>query len=114
MIMDRIGIKLNEIASRFVAFSLAEAETRTYPYAVYSVDTTPVYTKDGISHYAATVEVTVYSKDLDQVDSLASKINEAVMTEMRLPPFSSWLNSSSPDCVEGIWSRKLSYTIKQR
>lgn len=113
MIQERIGIKLTEISSRFVEFSLAEAETETYPYAVYTTDITPSYTKDGIHQYEASVVVTVYAKDLDNADAIAGNIDMAIMDEMRQDGFSAWLKSSYPDCSEGIWTRELSYIIKQ-
>lgn len=110
---ETIGIKLNEIASQFVAFSLAEAETESYPYAVYTTDIAPTYTKDGVHHYDATVTLTVYALDLDTADYLADGINAAIIEQMRGDAYSARLMSSRPDCVEGIWSRELSYTIRQ-
>lgn len=114
MIKESIGIKLNGIASRFVEFSLAEAETESYPYAVYTSDIAPLYSKDGIHQYEAAVVVTIYAKDLDSADALAGKIDSAIMEEMRNDQYSARLTSSYPNCVEGIWTRELSYTIKQR
>ena len=76
MIKESIGIRLNEIASRFVEFSLAEAETESYPYAVYTTDITPLYSKDGIHQYEASVVVTIYAKDLDGADALAGEIDD--------------------------------------
>lgn len=114
MIMkESIGIKVNEIASRYVGFYLAEAETESYSYAVYTNDVTPFYTKDGVHHYESDVVITIYAQDLDKADKIAEQIHAAISAEMRNGQFSSRLRSSYPDCVEGIWSRELSYTIKQ-
>lgn len=114
MIMkESIGIKINEIASRYVDFYLAEAETESYPYAVYTNSVTPFHTKDGIHHYESNVVITIYAQDLDKADRIAEQIHAAITAEMQSGQFSSRLTSSYPDCVEGIWSRELSFTIKQ-
>lgn len=114
MIMkESIGTKVNEIGSRYVDFYLAEAETEGYPYAVYTNSVTPFHTKDGIHHYESNVVITIYALDLDKADRIAEQIHAAITAEMRSGQFSSRLTSSYPDCVEGIWSRELSYTIKQ-
>lgn len=114
MIMKEIiGIKVNEIVSRYVDFYLAEAVTETYPYAVYTNDVTPFYTKDGLHHYESNVVITIYAQDLDKADKISDQIQEAITAGMRNGQFSARLVSSYPDCVEGVWSRELSYTIKQ-
>lgn len=114
MIMkESIGIKVNEIGSRYVDFYLAEAETETYPYAVYTNDVAPFYTKDGLHHYESNVVITIYALDLDKADKISEQIQAAITAEMRNGQFSARLLSSYPDCVEDVWSRELSYTIKQ-
>ena len=114
MIMkESIGIKVNEIGSRYVDFYLAEAETERYPYAVYTNAVTPFYTKDGLHHYESNVVITIYALDLDKADQISDQIQAAISAEMRNGQFSARLLSSYPDCVEDIWYRELSYTIKQ-
>lgn len=114
MIMkETIGVKLTELASRHVDFNLAEAEVEDYPYAVYTSTVTPSYTKDGIHHYQADVIITIYSPDLDECDRIAELIHADIAGEMRNGQYVARLMSNYPDCVEGIWSRELSYTIKQ-
>lgn len=110
---ETIGIKLTELASRHVSFSLAEAEVDSYPYSVYTTSVTPFYTKDGIHHYQADVVITIYSEDLDECDRIANLIHTDVASEMQAGQYMARLLNNRPDCVEGIWSRELSYTIKQ-
>ena len=102
---ETIGIKVTEIASRYVDFYLAEAEVEAYPYAVYTSSVTPVYTKDGVHHYESSVVITIYG--------IARSIHADITAEMRSGQYGSRLTSNYPDCVEGVWSRKLTYTIKQ-
>lgn len=108
-----IGIRLTQLASQYTNFYLAEAEEETYPYAVYTIDATPVYTKDGIHHYEANVFVTVYAKELEKCDLIADSISTAVTEDMNGGQFYARLLSDKDDCSDGVWSRELNFTIKQ-
>lgn len=110
---ETIGIRLNELISKYVDIYLAEAETEEYPYAVYTSDITPVYVKDGIHHYQADVVITVYAKDLDIINPIVDKILDAVAADMSGGKFSARLTRDHPDCMDGVWSRELNYTINQ-
>lgn len=109
---ESIGIEVNDIVSRHVDLYLAEAQTESYPYAVYTNSVTPVYTKDGIHHYEATIVITICTLDLDEADEIADNI--VADMERYLPEgYYARLESSYPDCVEGIWTRVLTWNIKQ-
>ena len=110
---ETIGIRLTELASQYVSIFLSEAQTETYPYAVYTSNVSPVYTKSGIHHYEASVIVTVYAKDLEVVNPIAEAIREAVNSDMNVAPYASRQFSDVSDCLDEIWSRELSFTIKQ-
>ena len=110
---ETIGIELTRLASQFVNIYLAEAEEENYPYAVYTSDVTPVYTKDGIHHYEASVSLTVFDKDLDTCDQISDSIDSAILENMTRRPYISFKTSDSKDCGEGIWSRTMNFTIKQ-
>lgn len=110
---ETIGIRLNELISKYVDIYLAEAETEEYPYAVYTSDITPVYVKDGIHHYQADVVITVYAKDLDIINPIVDKILDAVAADMSGGKFSARLTRDHSDCMDGVWSRELNYTINQ-
>lgn len=110
---ETIGIRLNELISKYVDIYLAEAETEEYPYAVYTSDITPVYVKDGIHHYQADVVITVYAKDLDIINPIVDEILDAVAADMSGGKFSARLTRDHSDCMDGVWSRELNYTINQ-
>lgn len=110
---ETIGIRLNELISKYVDIYLAEAETEEYPYAVYTSDITPVYVKDGIHHYQTDVVITVYAKDLDVINPIVDKILDAVAADMSGGKFSARLTRDHSDCMDGVWSRELNYTINQ-
>ena len=109
---ETIGIRLTELASQFVSFFFSEAQTEVYPYAVYTSSVTPIYTKDGIHHYEASVTVTVYAQDLETVNPIAEQI-EAVRNDMNDGQYFSRQLSDSSDCSDEVWSREMSFTIKQ-
>lgn len=107
-----IGIVVNEVLSRHVDSFLAEAETDRYPYAVYSSSVTPVYTKDGIHHYESDVVVTIYAEDLDKADAIADKVIRD-MANYEYEWFVARMVSTTPDCVEGVWTREIIFRIKE-
>ena len=110
---ETIGIRLTELASQYVSFFFSEAQTEVYPYAVYSSSVTPVYTKDGIHHYEASVTVTVYAQDLDTINPIAEQIAAAVRNDMNDGQYFSRQLSDNSECSDEIWSREMRFTIKQ-
>ena len=114
MIMkETIGIRLTELASKHVEFYFSEAQTEEYPYAVYTCSPSPVYTKDGIHHYEASVSVTVYDKVLDRANSIAESIIADVASGMNSDRYASRMTSDTTDCSDEVWSREMIFTIKQ-
>ena len=110
---ETIGIRLTELASQFVSFFFSEAQTEDYPYAVYTSSVTPIYTKDGIHHYEASVTVTVYAQDLETLNPIAEQIAAAIKDDMNDGQYFSLQLSDSSDCSDEVWSREMSFTIKQ-
>ena len=110
---ETIGVRLTELASQYVSFYFSEAQTEEYPYAVYTSSVTPVYTKDGIHHYEASVAVTVYAKDLDVVNPIADAISSAIRDDMNDGQYFSRQLSDESDCSDEVWLREMSFTIKQ-
>lgn len=110
---ETIGIKLTELASPHVSFFFSEAQTEEYPYAVYTSSVTPVYTKDGIHHYESSVVITVFANDLEVVNPIAENILEAIKNGMNNSQYASRQISDNTDCTAEVWSRELSFTIKQ-
>lgn len=110
---ETIGIRLTELASEYVDLYFAEAQTEEYPYAVYTSSVTPVFTKDGVHHYEASVVVSVYAKELDKVNAIAGHILGAVVNYMNDGQYASRQLSDNTDCTDEVWSREMSFTIKQ-
>ena len=110
---ETIGIRLTELTSQYVDLYFAEAQTEEYPYAVYTSYVTPVYTKNGIHHYESALTVTVYAKDLDRVNAIAEHVKSAVIYDMNDGQYASRLLSDNSDCTDEVWSREMSFTIKQ-
>lgn len=110
---ERIGQQLTSIVSPLVPFYLNEAETGSYPYAVYTYDVEPLETKDGVHHITAGVSLTVVSNDFDEAHEIARSISDAVESDMRGDGFFSALRSTASDCVDGVWLITQEYTIKQ-
>lgn len=110
---ESIGIRVTEIASRYVDIYLSEAATEEYPYAVYTSEVAPVYSKDGIHHYQADVVITVYDKDLEVVNPIAEHIRRDIADTMSGGAYSSRLLRDRSDCIEDVWFRELTYSINQ-
>lgn len=110
---ETIGIRLTELASQHVEFYFSEAQTEEYPYAVYTSSLSPVFTKDGIHHYEATVAVTVYDKDLDRANGIAESIMADIASGMNGDQYASRLTGDRTDCTDEVWSREMVFTIKQ-
>lgn len=110
---ETIGIRLNELASEYVTLYFSEAQTEEYPYAVYTSPVTPVYTKDGIHHYEASVTVTVFDKILDQVNEISEHIRAAVIRNMNDGQYASRIENDTTGCTDEVWSREIFFTIKQ-
>lgn len=110
---ESIGIRINELASRFVDVYLSEAETEEYPYAVYTSSVTPTYTKDGIARYQSELTLTVYAKDLDVINPIAEQIRAVIADQMSGGKYSSRQTRDNSDCTDGVWSRELTYIINQ-
>lgn len=110
---ETIGIRLTELASEYVDLYFAEAQTEEYPYAVYTSSVSPFMTKDGVHHYEASVVVTVYAKELEKVNAIAGHILGAVANYMNDGQYASRQLSDNTDCTDEVWSREMSFTIKQ-
>ena len=110
---ETIGIKLTEIASKYVDTYFAEAQTEEYPFAVYTSSVSPVYTKDGIHHYEASVNISVFAQELERVNDIVEAIASDIDAEMTSGKYASRCISDNTDCTDEVWSRELSYTFNQ-
>lgn len=111
--IESIGTQLYTLLSGIVTLNLNEAETESYPYAVYDAPVTPVRSKDGVIKYTTQAVITIYAKDYDTVAAKADAIVAALETSMRTAQYSATLVSNTSSRVEGIWGIELTYTINQ-
>lgn len=114
---DLIGTTITSTIDSIIGFGLPfylyEAESDTYPYAVYFY--TPEYfsTKDGVYKIAADVTIQVYSMDFDEAFGKAQTIETALLAGMNTAHFRTRLSSTSKECVEEIWNVEFVYSIIQ-
>lgn len=110
---DRIGIEFTHRVAPIVPLSLVEAETESYPYAVYNIDTTPVWTKDGVDHLNASVSLDIVSDDFDQANDISEAVAQTMEPDNQEGAISAKLLDTSVNCYEGIWIITQNYRIKQ-
>lgn len=111
--INTIGEKLNEIASPFVPLYFAEAETESYPYAVYSMTAETARTKDGPYKIAAQVELNIYAPDYATAANIAEQLRGGIAQGMHSAQYSARLQEEQNDCLEGVWVFQMTYTINQ-
>lgn len=93
--------------------ALSEAEKEKYPYAVYDITTTALRDKDGIYAFSGDTTIRVVSNADEEVDTNAAAIQNAIATGMNDEFFSSRLVDCQKECVDGIWTIEMTYTLKQ-
>lgn len=110
---DCIGKAITATLAEVTPIWLYEAETDSYPYAVYFY--TPEYftTKDGVYKIQADVTVQAYSEDADEAIDLADDMHDALISGMNTTVFRTRLIATSKECVEGIWKIEYVYNITQ-
>lgn len=110
---DRIGRTLVAAVKQVVPISLYEAETGSYPYAVYEHSPEYFRTKDGVYKIVSNLPVTVYGKRFSDTRPLADKVEETVLAAMNDNAFRTFTVSRSDTCVEGIWRSEVRFQITQ-
>jgi len=105
--------KLVSILSQVVTLHLSEAEVEDYPYAVYDMTSNPVMDKDGVARYEGETKITLVSDDFDEIETLRPQVEQAILSGMRDSVFSSRLIDVTKECMEGIWTIELNYTLRQ-
>lgn len=92
---------------------LSEAETRDYPYVTYEMTVNPLRTKDGLYGFLGTTVIRVVSDHIEEAEVNLAKVETAVAEGMSDTTYSSRLVSVDKDCVDGVWTLELNYTLKQ-
>jgi len=111
--IESIGTQLYTLLSGIVTLNLNEAETESYPYAVYNAPVVPVRSKDGVIKYTTQAVITIYAKDFGTANTKADLIITALEANMRSAQYAATLTSNISSRVEGIWAIELTYTINQ-
>lgn len=110
---NKIGEKLVEVLTNIVNITPDEEATLTRPYAVYSLDTAPTYTKNGVTKISGTLEINIYSDTFNEMDSLAIRVMNAITAGMMNSEFRAIISSSGSSCQEGIHKYKIIYMVAQ-
>ena len=109
---ESIGVKLTTLCGDIVQFYLAEAETESYPYAVYEQTVQEFRTKDGVYKITADSYIRIYSKSFDEAQTKADLVRAALDSN----PDGQYVirhRTTSKDCVEDVWVIELLYFVKQ-
>ena len=102
------------LTSAQVEIRLSEDETQEYPFATYEMTVEPVMDKDGVCKFIGDTYIRVVSDDFSEADALRATVEGAVETGMgHGTTYSSRLISSDKDCVNGVWTLELYYTLAQ-
>ena len=111
--IDSIRAKLVSVLSDAVDVYQSEAETDAYPYVVYDVTSSPVLDKDGVRGFVGDTKVRIVGVEFDVIDNLRAQVESAILSGMHDDTFFSKLNTTDKECVDGVWTIELSYTLKQ-
>lgn len=111
---ERLRTKLWSVLTQAgISIELSEAETDKYPYVTYEMTVNPIRDKDGIRGYSGITVVRAISDDFDEADGLADEVIEVIGDTMMDATFSSRLTAVEKDCVNGVWTIELNYTLRQ-
>ena len=92
---------------------LSEAETDDYPYVVFDITSSPLRDKDGVYGFRADTKIRVVGNSFNVIDPIQAGIQDAIEDEMNDGTFSARLLDATKECVDGIWTVELNYTLKQ-
>lgn len=110
--IESIGEMLTTRCAGVLPFYLSEAETESYPYAVYELTATEYRTKDGVYKYTAEPVIRVYDKDFDMAQAKVDLIRAALETPVDGQYVIRFRNCSK-NCVDDVWNIELVYFVKQ-
>lgn len=97
-----------------VVIRLSEDEAKNYPFATYEMTVTPVMNKDGVYKFVGETYIRVVSENFDEADQIRADIEDAIETGMgQGAVYGSRLINSNKDCVNGVWTLELYYSLTQ-
>lgn len=109
---ESIGIRLTTLCSGILPFYLSEAETESYPYAVYEQTTQAWRTKDDVYQITAESVIRIYDQDFDSAQAKANLV-KAALDGNTDGQYIIRHRSTSKDCTDGVWAIELNYYVKQ-
>ena len=114
MITETLRTTLEAVLSAAgVNLWLSEAETRDYPYVTYEMTVNPLRSKDGVYGSLGNTLIRVVSDNIEEAEVNLTKVVAAVEEGLSDNTYSSRLISIDKDCVDGVWTLELNYTLKQ-
>ena len=108
-----IGTQLYSLLKDVAPLYLAEAETDSYPYAVYELTPEPLYTKDGPVGYRSDVPFRIYTKDFDTANAIAAAVVTALEAGMQGAQYYAHLVRTYNECASGIWTITLELIVTE-
>lgn len=109
---DTLGTALTTALDGIVSLNYLEAETRSYPYAVYDREITEHRTKDGVYKIQSALVINVHAKSFADVKRLTAAIREAV-EGLNHDIFIVKFTAANADCVDDVWTNAIEYNIYQ-
>ena len=112
---DSLRTQLRSIlASAGVEVRLSEDEKKGYPFVTYEMTSNPVRDKDGVCKFVGETYVRVVSDKFDEADDLRVVVEAAIEEGMgNGVQYCSRLISTDKDCVNGVWTIELYYSLAQ-
>ena len=90
-----------------------EAETESYPFAVFSLDYETLYTKDGPYAVKAECVIDVVADSFDVANDRFCKVIKAVEDALSEAAYMYRLDSDRKSCTEGIWVITTTFNISK-
>ena len=111
---ESIGKALKSYIGDIVRINLSEAETNSYPYAVYDYTASHIQSKDGeVLRIRADVTIHIYAQTLSDAEGLGDQIKSKLAQEMHGETFYAYLRTVNKDCTTGVWDYEMNYTVVQ-
>lgn len=114
---ENIGKRLQDLCSAAespIVLYLSEAESDSYPYAVYEADYVPAYDKDGVYKIVGDLTVRAYAKMAEAAQGVADAIDAIILTNFSSGNYTvRQLSQLKKDCLQETWSVGYQYRITQ-
>lgn len=107
-------LELCESATPPIVLYLSEAESETYPYAVYEADYAPYYDKDGVYKIVGDITVRAYARTAEEAQEVADAVDTIVLSNFAVGGYTvRQVSQLKKDCLQETWSVGYQYRITQ-